>query len=168
MYRFRVGIMMALLLMSGCGQDNRHFQMPNEMPEDFNFSVSFGYGEVNKNEINTYEHTVTKDLIMNGAAKAKVAFSEEEIQGIYDKMKAINVMDMDEIPQQAGCSQKPSSTDRWSITMNGQTKTLSWTDEDCKVSEEEQQLWDLRIYIQQIVDGKDAYKALPEAVGGYD
>lgn len=36
------------------------------------------------------------------------------------------------------------------------------------MSNDEKLLLDLRTYIQQVVNGKDAYKALPEAVGGYD
>ena len=35
--------------------------IPEEMPNDFNFSIQFGVQK--KNEINTFEGTVTKDLI---------------------------------------------------------------------------------------------------------
>lgn len=171
MKRLLLGISVSLLAISGCSHDSflsQKIQMPEEKPNDFNFSVSYGYGDLNKNEINTYENSVTKDLIMHGKAMAEVSFSPDEMQKIYDKMKEINIMQIDKIKQQLGCSKVPSTTDSWKITINGETKTFSWTDEDCKVNSVEQQLLDLRTYIQQIVSTKDTYKALPEAVGGYD
>ncbi|MCM3133116.1 hypothetical protein M3629_09970 [Paenibacillus polysaccharolyticus] len=51
-----IGIM---CLITGCVAESRpvaeaHVQvMPREMPADFNFKVRYGYGEANKNEINT-------------------------------------------------------------------------------------------------------------------
>lgn len=181
MKRLLLGIVTSLLITSGCVHNSelsrgsesetnisQKNQMPKEMPEDFNFSLSFGYGEVNKNEINTYDNSVTKDLIMKGTAKTDALFSQDEMQSIYEKMREINIMEIDGFSQQVGCSKTPSNTDSWKITINGDRKTFSWTDEDCSVSNDEKQLLDLRTYIQQIVNGKDAYKALPEAEGGYD
>jgi len=52
--------------------------MPQEMPEDFDFMVRFGYGEVTKNEINTYQDTVTKDLVVKGTATADIAFTMDD------------------------------------------------------------------------------------------
>ena len=148
MKRLLLGIVISLLIISGCGHNSdlsrgsdsetkSDKQMPNEMTEDFNFSLSFGYGEVNKNEINTYNNSVTKDLIMKGTAKADVSFSQDEMQSIYEKMREINIMGMNEFSQQGGCSQTPSNTDIWKITINGETKTFSWTDQDCSVSNDE-------------------------------
>ena len=181
MKRLFLGVVISLLIISGCGHNSdlsrglvseakisQINQMPKEMPEDFNFSLSFGYGEVNKNEINTYSHSVTKDLIMKGTAKVDFSFSQDEMHSIYEKMREINIMGINEFSQQGGCIQTPSNTDSWKITINNETKTLSWTDQDCSISNDEKLLLDLRTYIQQILNGKDAYKAMPEAEGGYD
>ena len=181
MKRVLLGVSVSLLALSGCSHNwilshgtelnteiSETNQMPEEKPNDFNFSLSYGYGDQNKNEINTYDKSVNKDLSIHGQATVEVSFSPDEMQRIYDKMKEINMMQIDEIKQQLGCSKVPSTTDSWKITINGETKTLSWTDEDCKVNSVEQQLLDLRTYIQQIVSTKDTFKALPEAVGGYD
>ncbi|WP_160037192.1 hypothetical protein [Paenibacillus sp. An7] len=185
MRRFLFGIIISLLSISGCdhnsdlsrGSDTKtkisqinqlSKEMPEEMPEDFNFSLSYGYGEVNKNEINTYNNSVTKDLIIKGTAKADFSFSQDEMQSIYKKMKEINIMRINEFSQQGDCAKTPSNTDSWKITINSETKTFSWTDQHCSVSNDEKLLLDLRTYIQLIVNGKDVYKALPEAEGGYD
>ncbi|SFF06780.1 hypothetical protein SAMN05216378_4955 [Paenibacillus catalpae] len=167
MIRILVVISVAFLFLAGCSKE-KEVQMPEEKPADFQFSVSFGYGEVNKNEINTYENTVTKDLITKGTATADLVFSNDELQSIYSQMKDMNIMGEKQFPKQRSCSQTPSSTDSWKVTVNGETKSFSWTNEYCDITKDAEQLKELRTYIWQIVEGKDSYKALPEAEGGYD
>ncbi|NIK67789.1 hypothetical protein [Paenibacillus sp. BK720] len=168
MIRILVILSVAFAFLAGCGKETLKTQMPEKMPEDFRFSVSYGYGEVNKNEINTYAGTVTKDLVTKGTATAALSFSDDELQSIYAKMKDIAVLDEKQFPQKGNCSQTPSSTDSWKMTVNGETKTLSWTNEYCDMTKDAQDLLELRSYIQKLVEGKDAYKALPAAEGGYD
>ncbi|UQZ32616.1 hypothetical protein C2I18_03010 [Paenibacillus sp. PK3_47] len=64
--------------------------MPLEMPEDFAFSVRFGVK--GKNEVNTFEHTVTKDLVSNGTATANLTLTQDELTEIYARMRDINVL----------------------------------------------------------------------------
>lgn len=169
MIKMLLTIVFSILFLSGCTEgNNQKHGMPAEMPEDFNFSVSFGYGEVNKNEINTYTHKVTKDLITKGTAAADLTFSKDELQSIYDKMREINMMESKDFSGKEGCDKTPSNTDSWKVTVNGETKSFSWTDEHCTVSDEAEQLLELRTYLQHLVEGKDAYKALPATEGGYD
>ncbi|ACT01139.1 hypothetical protein [Paenibacillus sp. JDR-2] len=168
MIRILVILSIAFAFLAGCSKETQKLQMPENMPEDFRFSVSFGYGEVNKNEIDTYNGTVTKDLVTKGTASAALTFSKDELQSIYGKMKDIAILSEKRFPQKGNCSQTPSSTDSWKITVNGETKTLSWTNEYCDVTKDAQDLLELRSYIQKIVEGKDTYKALPAAEGGYD
>lgn len=143
-------------------------EMPLEMPTDFNFMVSFGYGEVTKNVIDTYVGTVTKDLIIKGSATAKIIFTTEELRDIYDKMKTIDIMGPKELSKKGVCFKTPSNEDLWKVTVGGETKTFSWTDQNCGITEDANQLLELRIYIQCMVEGLEAYKTLPEAEGGYD
>jgi hypothetical protein len=144
-------------------------QMPEEMPVDFDFLVSYGYGEVNKNEINTYKDSVTKDLIMNGTAAAGIAFSGDEMRSIYDRMREMNIMgSLELVPATLSCSAIPYQEDNWQITADGVTRNLTWSDENCELTDDANQLLELRNFIKDIVAGKDAYKALPESEGGYD
>ncbi|WP_336771914.1 hypothetical protein [Paenibacillus sp. MMO-58] len=168
MIRILVILSVAFAFIAGCGKETHKLQMPEDMPEDFRFSVSFGYGEDYKNEINTYNGTVTKDLVTKGTASAALAFSTDELQSIYGKMKDIAILEEKQFPQKGNCSQTPSSTDSWKITGNGEMKTLSWTNEYCDMTKDAKDLLDLRSYIQKILEGKYAYKALPAAEGGYD
>ncbi|OMF36939.1 hypothetical protein BK133_08480 [Paenibacillus sp. FSL H8-0548] len=143
--------------------------MPKTMPNAFNFMVRYGYGTVNKNEINTFQGTATKDLIMNGTASAKIAFTKEEMISIYEKMREINIMAMKELePAVKGCERVPYSEDTWEININGETKTFTWTDKYCELSEDAERVLELREYIQSIVEAKQEYINLPESEGGYD
>src|SRR5690625_5495728 len=65
--------------------------MPEQMPEDFGFSVQYGVGQ--KNEIDTFNGVVIKDLVEDGTAKADITFTDKEMSEIYEKMKAINVLE---------------------------------------------------------------------------
>lgn len=79
-----------MFILSACHVFNfSSASMPENMPDDFDFSITFGYDK--KNEINTYDGTVTKDLIMDGTATADITFTIEEKQKIYNMMREINI-----------------------------------------------------------------------------
>ncbi|MBD3919361.1 hypothetical protein H8B09_11400 [Paenibacillus sp. PR3] len=146
----------------------QQFTMPDTMPDDFDFMVSYGYGDVAKNVIDTYSGTVTKDLIMKGTATADLTFTSEERSKIYKMMKDIDIMGPKELSSENGCAQIPSNTDSWKVTANGHTASFSWTDESCTTTKDAKQLLQLRQDIQHIVALKEAYQALPETEGGYE
>lgn len=168
-------LLLAVLLIAGCNTHNEaepapeQQEMPQEMPGDFDFLVRYGYGEATKNEINTYQDTVVKDLIMNGTATANVTLTGDEMRSIYDQMKEINIMGtMELVPARQSCAVTPYQEDSWQITVDGVTRDLSWSGENCELTEDAGRLLELRTFIADIVAGKDAYKELPEAEGGYD
>ncbi|NIK78103.1 hypothetical protein FHS15_003241 [Paenibacillus castaneae] len=143
--------------------------MQTEMPNDFNFIVRYGYGEAQKNEINTYEHTVTKDLIVKGTATANITFTPEELKSIYEKMREINIMGTKVLaPSTSNCGVIPYNEDSWEIRLNGETKSFTWSEKHCELTNDAKQLLELRTYIQHLVEDKEEYKKLPEAEGGYD
>ncbi|AZN40936.1 hypothetical protein [Paenibacillus albus] len=171
MRKVQIALLAVLLLLTGCGEKNR-VEMAEAMPDDFDFSVRFGYGEVTKNEVNTYTDMVTKDLIVKGSATANLTLTEEEMATIYSKMKALEIMNFTNKPYTTSgtrtCEQTPYGEDTWKITANGITRELSWTDRYCSISDDAIQLRQLREDIMQIVAAKEEYKAMPESEGGYD
>ena len=172
MKRLCVLFAVLLFIITGCGTETDSKEsnsMPKEMPDMFDFIVRFGYGDVNKNEINTYQDTATKDLIAKGTATANITLTMEEMRSIYEKMREINIMGTKElVPAKMRCSQVPYSEDSWKININGETKTFTWSDENCEITDDAAQLLELRNFIQHIVAGKEAYKVLPESEGGYE
>lgn len=57
------------------------------MPDDFNFSIHFGVQK--RNEINTFDGTVTKDLIADGTATTELTLTKDEMKDIYKKCKTL-------------------------------------------------------------------------------
>lgn len=161
-----LSVIFLVLLLGACSLFNR---MPEKMPDDFDFSVQFG---VNKNnEINTYDGTVTKDLIEDGKVTANITFSNEEKEFIYEMMKEINIIENKKLTPsflKQNCFQEPHEDDRWKITMNGETYTYDISGVYCEPSEDAKELIELRNEIFRIVKEKQAYQELPEAKGGYD
>ncbi|OMD53584.1 hypothetical protein BSK56_00085 [Paenibacillus borealis] len=143
--------------------------MPEVMPEDFAFSVRFGI--TGKNEINTFEGTVTKDLVTQGEATADLTFTGSEMADIYTRLRDIDVMGelkLEPEPARQNCNQTPYDEEHWQIRLNGEEQTLEWSEEKCEVTEDAKKLKEIRSYIFELVKTKAEYLELPEAVGGYD
>ena len=88
------------------------------------------FGVQSKNEINTFDNIVIKDLIAEGTASTEISFTKEEMKKIYQKMREINIMEPKElIPEKINCMQTPYGEDKWKIKLNGETQTLYWNDE---------------------------------------
>ncbi|WP_342512409.1 hypothetical protein MKY34_17565 [Sporosarcina sp. FSL K6-1522] len=144
--------------------------MPEDMPNDFGFSIQFGVGK--NNEIDTFKGTVTKDLIEDGTATAAVTFSDEELAAIYEEMKDVRIIEAKKfIPDPINgtvCVQEPHEEDQWKITINGETITHSFSEEYCEPTNDAKQLLELRNYVFSLIKSKEAYLLLPESTGGYD
>ncbi|MBM7663518.1 hypothetical protein JOC85_004396 [Bacillus mesophilus] len=141
--------------------------MPKDMPSDFDFSIQFGVQK--KNEINTFEGTVTKDLIADGSATTELILTEEEMKDIYEKMQNINIAETKEYtPEPINCFQEPHGEDEWKIIINGETITHLISGKYCEPTSDAKQLIELRNYVFHIIKSKDEYKSLPESKGGYD
>jgi len=144
--------------------------MPDEMPDDFGFSVSFGYGK--KNEINTFKGTVTKDLIDDGIATIDLVLSDAELLEVYEKMKEIEVMQPKKFNPKPmtgeSCEQEPYEEDEWEIMIDGETIEHYISGKYCEPTEDAKQFHALRNFVYNKIKNKDDYRELPEASGGYD
>lgn len=167
------------LLLTGCNEKENNLlvdvlsdvnlenNMPEEMPNDFDFLVQFGFQS--KNEINTFENIVIKDLIAEGTVSTEISFTQEEKKKIYQKMREINIMEPKElIPEETNCVQTPYGEDKWKVKLNGETQTLYRTGKYCETTDHAKQLIEIRNFILDIVKSKDEYKKLPEAKGAYE
>ena len=140
------------------------------MPDDFGFSVSFGYGK--KDEINTFNGTVTKDLIADGIVTIDLVLSDAEMLKVYEKMKEINVMNSKQFTPKPiigeRCEQEPYEEDEWKIIMDGKTVEHHISGKYCEPTEDTRQFYALRNFVFSKIKNKDEYIELPEASGGYD
>lgn len=144
--------------------------IPKDMPSDFDFSIQFGVQK--RNEINTFDGTITKDLIANGTATTELILTEEEMQNVFKKMNEINIAETKEfVPKSINgivCVQEPHEEDEWKITINGETITHLISGEYCELTNDAKQLIELRNYVFKIIKSKSEYKSLPESKGGYE
>ena len=147
-------------------EDSNFNTMPMEMPSDFDFIVEFGV--LKKNVFNTYEETVTKDLITDGTATTNLTFTAEEMESIYQEMKNVNIIETKNLVPVTNCAQEPFSEDEWEITINGEVITHVISGQYCETTNDAKQLIELRNYIFSLVKNKEEYKKLPEAKGGYE
>lgn len=186
----KLSIILSLLFLSigllGCQQSGKKEEVNNEtsknvtnsptqnmskdMTSDFDFSIKFGVQK--KNEINTFEGTVTKDLIADGTATTELILTEEEMLDIYEKMQEINIAETKEFsPEPINgiiCTQEPHEEDEWEIIINGETITQLISGKYCEPTDDVKQLIKLRNYVFQIIKSKDEYKSLPDSNGGYE
>lgn len=144
--------------------------MPEDMPNDFGFSIQFGVRK--NNEINTFKGTVTKDLLADGTATAEVNLTDEELAAIYEKMKEINILEtknfIPDLIDGTICVQEPYEEDEWKITINGETSTHSFSGTYCKLTNDAKQLLELRNDVFSMIKDKEEYVELPESKGEYE
>lgn len=148
------------------GKASTVLEMPEKMPNDFNFSISFGVGK--RNEINTFNGTVTKDLIVDGTKTIKLELNKEELQMIYEKMKEIKINETKELIPKKGCIVEPHEDDEWTIEFDDKTIKHNISGEYCEPTEDAKQLLKLRNYILNIIKSKDVYQSLPKPNGSYE
>ncbi len=175
-----------ILILSGCtNQDNESKSASKESGESFNFILRYGIQE--KNILNTYDGTFTKDLVTAGAITTKLELSEEEKKSILDEMIKIDIFSYSNDFKEYICI-TPCSGYSLEINFNGKKKTLNWSgnniplkgiDPDEKDAEkavkyiennETKPILDLvrlERRIERIIENKSEYKLLPEPRGGY-
>ena len=158
-------MVISLILVAGCNnsQDNTN----QKMPDDFNFSLT--YGTYGKQKIDTLNNVVVKDLVEDGTIEASISLTKKEKQAIYDEMMKIDIMselNLDEENKEKECQHEPSSISKWDILMNGETKSFYYK-AYCEYPEDVLNLIKLEEYIHKVVSSKKEYMDLPEGKGSY-
>ena len=138
---------------------------------EFNFSLNFGtYG---KNNINTYEDTITKDLVSAGSHTVEYVLPEEAKKKIFDMMRMKDFMSFPEnlnIPIYDGHVKHLSLK----VTIGGEEHTVRWNVPwDLEMAARErmtiyhQGFLDIVEYISIQVYESPEWKALPKSEGNY-
>lgn len=152
------------MLFMGCSPEISS-EAPQDMPDDFNFSLS--YGTYGKQKIDTFNNTVVKDLVVDGTVEAELTLTEEEMKRIYDEMMDINIMGDLDLEEDEICRSEPPSLSQWTIEMNGKKKSFHYST-FCDYPEHISQLYQLQDLIESIIIEKPEYKALPKSNGFYE
>ena len=159
-----LALMLALLGTVGCGTSTRR-------ESDFNLIFKYGVGA--KNELNTFEETYTKDMVMDPSITVNLALSQEELDRIYQKMVEIDFFSYPDkfsvsiLPGEVIGMVIPFSSYYFKVEHNSKTKELWWDDEITNEDEKAKKLRELIKFIRDIVESKEEYKKLPPPRGGY-
>ncbi|HIW31821.1 MAG TPA: hypothetical protein IAA29_03450 [Candidatus Paenibacillus intestinavium] len=155
---YSICILIALLL-PGCNSQHNTVstvivtKMPEQVPDDFAFSVQFGINS--KNVIDTYTSTVIKDLIIDGIAETNFSFTDEELYLIYEVMKSHNVLGTKDFNSNSQCNVIPYSEDTWKISIDGEERSYYWSGQFCELTEDAKHFLELRKFIWDIVTESD-------------
>jgi len=126
-----------------------------------------------KNELNTFENTFQKDLVLDGVKKINFWLSKEEQNSILEKVNEINYFSMPDTfkyisEDSISVSIEPNPDEQiLRIKYQSQDKTMIWTYPVIENDSRFKDLLELRKYIKSIIESKQEYKSLPPARGGY-
>ena len=153
-----------LLVFSGCG---------NTPPGESDFNLTFEYGVGAKNELNTFDGTYTRDMVLDPSITVELSLSEEELDSIYQKMVEIDFFNYpDEFSVLVAPDDRigivtPYNSYYFKVEYDSRVKELRWEDEILKENVDADNLRGLINLIRDIIESKDEYKELPEPTSGY-
>ena len=137
------------------------------------FNLIFKYGVGAKNELNTFEGTHTRDMIMDPSITVDLSLSKEELDSIYQKMEAIDFFEYPDrfsvpIPPDGRVIMvTPYYSYYFKVKYDSKIKELWWEDEIKNENMEADKLRELIKLIRDIIESKEEYKQLPPPRGGY-
>ena len=126
------------------------------------------------NELNTFEQTFQKDLVLDGVATTDFWFTTKEQEEILAEVESVNFFSL---PDTVGYNlvkdtialfiQPHPGWQHLRIRHDNQEKIVSWYDLNIYEDEYSASLSKLVRVVIEIIELKPAYQALPPAKGGY-
>lgn len=135
------------------------------VPSDFNFVLT--YGEYGKQQVDTFENTVTKDLVKDGTISTKLTLTESDKIKLYDLILEMKFMDDLVLVEDANCGTSSSRSTLLKIQMENETKVINY-DQFCNLTEDALNLIKFEDEVQAIISNYDVYKDLPKSNGSYE
>lgn len=164
--RFTFMMIVLVILLTGCSENLKTEEMPDEMPEDFGFSLFYGINGAR--HIDTFHGEVTKDWLTEEKEVAHFELTQEEKKAIYLKMKEVNVLKDFNIQNEESCSIGAERYTHWEIVMNQKVTVIQYQEYCEEVPEDVQKLMDIERYVHELVSSKEAYQTLPEVGDPYE
>lgn len=165
-WKYILVILCLSFFICGCSSN----QVPDQVPDDFNFSLR--YGVQGKNILSTFDNTFTKDMVTEEPITIKLKLTEKDLQDIFEKMQKINITSYPEVYKPDNLSPlktmvSPYQTYELVVNYDGNTKKILWEDENLVNTNQANNLRALIANIIEIVQSKEEYKKLPQPKGGY-
>jgi hypothetical protein len=128
-------------------------------------NVVFKFGVGARNELNTFNGTFTKDLIIDGTITTRLILSQDELSQIQKRLSDIGFFDYPEtFPSQGAVTPR---SDYYIKVQNGSTvKEVTWYS-DSMLDTRTEDLQQLSSFLTKMIMEKLEYKLLPPANGAY-
>ncbi|MBT2688477.1 DUF4362 domain-containing protein [Bacillus sp. ISL-47] len=145
---------------SGTQEEIIYIEHDTSAQDRFEFHLKYGVGK--RNEINTKDQQLIKDL-QNGemVTVSDFQFSEEELNRIYKAMILANYLHERNLSN--ACNQKPYESYELTVWINGGERHFEWT--ECDQSPDGQKVSAMKNQILEILKENELYKALPSSKG---
>ncbi len=155
-------LLITALLLSACTSTTPISELPPEPePErDFNFIFSYGYGLV-PSELDTFNDTFTKDMIVDEPITVSMILSEEELKTIQEKIIELDLF-TEPVQGDIRMVMAPCASYALEVDFGNTTNEVEW---NC-----ENNLGGRATFVEfmyDFIEAKNEYKALPEPQGGY-
>ena len=143
-------------------------------PQDRDFNILLRFGVGGRNELNTFQNTYTKDLMLDGTVTVSLVLSESELHAIEAKLVQADFFRYPESlpvnPEDSLLvSIEPHSTNQIRVKDNSTVKTVNW-DETIVPSCTDirrKHLQEIIVFISNIISRRPEILNLPPARGGY-
>ena len=150
--------------------------LPDVMPADFAFLACYGVGA--ENQIDTFKGTFTKDIVSDSKPNptAELRLTADELDRLYGDLVRMHIL---EYPSQFPAAEDrdpkdgvmvevtPSLTYLLRIRAAGTEKLISWDDDENLMTPRAVALRAWFDELQNIIQSKPEYKAMPPAEAGY-
>ena len=138
--------------------------LPTPIPQSTTFNLIFKYGVEAKNELNTFDQTYTRDMVMDPSVTIKFKLTDNELAGIYQKLNDLKLFSESTKSIEENMMVMPCSSYYLKVQINSEQKELSWNNCRGRISDKFQQFTN---YVIQIIESKEEFKKLPTPQGGY-
>jgi hypothetical protein len=151
-----------------------------QMPDDFDFTL--GYGLLSKDNIDTYDDTLTKDLVMDGTETIPFVIPKDKIQELYAAFREYEISELpDDLNAYAmSIGEKPSavvgggglaSEFILTYTCNHETRTIIYNGgekwDTAGPPETHERFLGFFEVVSEYVHGTEEYQNMSPANGGY-
>ncbi|UTR05909.1 hypothetical protein MM326_17810 [Alkalihalobacillus sp. LMS6] len=157
--------MLIMTFLVACSQ---HPSLPEEQPDDFQFHLTYGFGESPTNEINTFDQTFTKDLVQAGTETISFEWTNEQMATFYNQFRDNHVL---QLPSESESARAPCTIPYRQYDLHfvvqGEAYRLKW-DSECSTDAIDQWEQFMGNVYENMLNPSEAYQLLPDAVGGYD
>jgi hypothetical protein len=136
------------------------------------FNLSLRYGILARNQLNTFQNTITKDLVLDGTVTVPFVLAASNLDSIEARMQQIGFFGYPDTVAVRSADNITATVDpaciyEFSVFSHGRWKALYWLNGIVTADSQAVKLRDLIAFIQEIVESTPEYKQLPPARGAY-